>query len=548
MKRFFLFLTLFLSCALTNLSAQNYWTDEGNFCTDWYDSTTTSFMLSTAEELAGLAYLVNIDTLDFSGKTITLANDIDLSGHEWVAIGCDYEISKFSGVFDGNQHIIENMISSTQKTSNAYGLFGMILNAEIKNVGIAASCHICVAQNRVSGVVGQSYNSFITNCFNEGTIEGSWYVSGIASFRYKSTVIHCHNKGTIIGDGYVGGVTAVDYISPTIQCYNEGTVTAYHSVGGVSGWAGYEGNHLTDCYNIGNVQGHHSVGGILGSSTIYNVVSNCYNTGTIVGETDNVGGIVGMLIDIAEVVNCHNSGTVIGTNFIGGIVGWMISYSSINNCYNTGELSGNQYIGGIIGYSQALYGDAYINNCYNIGTVSGEEFLGGILSFDEGMIAVVNCNYLNTCVNEYNNFGNPLSQTEMQSQHFVDSLNFNANNHNLNVPDEINWHHWLIESGENDGFPIFGEQVGFKENESQNIDVLIFPNPTDDAVTLKFSEKSLLCESINIFDLSGKLVKSQSINSHDSKIFTKNLENGVYWLQIIFKNHSMTTKKLIIRH
>ena len=45
----------------------------------WYASSETSFTISTAEELAQLAMLVNNGN-DFAGKTVTLGDNIDLTG------------------------------------------------------------------------------------------------------------------------------------------------------------------------------------------------------------------------------------------------------------------------------------------------------------------------------------------------------------------------------------------------------------------------------------------------------------------------------------
>ena len=85
--------------------------------TDWYDANPNgaSFVIDTAEELAGLAKLVNEETDDFSGKTIVLDGDIDLAGKQWTPVGAsafDPEgTSKavFCGTFDGKENTITNM-------------------------------------------------------------------------------------------------------------------------------------------------------------------------------------------------------------------------------------------------------------------------------------------------------------------------------------------------------------------------------------------------------------------------------------------------------
>ena len=64
---------------------------DGSADTSWYTSApdASEYHISTAEQLAGLAQLVNTDpgTTNFAGKTFYLENDLDLSGHEWISIG-----------------------------------------------------------------------------------------------------------------------------------------------------------------------------------------------------------------------------------------------------------------------------------------------------------------------------------------------------------------------------------------------------------------------------------------------------------------------------
>mgnify|MGYP000459472738 FL=1 len=59
------------------------WGDKAD--TSWYTSApgASEYHISTAEQLAGLAQLVNTapGTTNFAGKTFYLDNDIDLSGH-----------------------------------------------------------------------------------------------------------------------------------------------------------------------------------------------------------------------------------------------------------------------------------------------------------------------------------------------------------------------------------------------------------------------------------------------------------------------------------
>ena len=71
----------------------------------WHNNCDNSFAISTRNELAGLAYLVNRGIDNFKGKTITLTNSIDLSpwntGKGWIPIGRT-SVRSFAGTFDGD--------------------------------------------------------------------------------------------------------------------------------------------------------------------------------------------------------------------------------------------------------------------------------------------------------------------------------------------------------------------------------------------------------------------------------------------------------------
>ena len=97
--------------------------------TSWWNAAQSSFTISTPEQLAGLARLVNQGITDFSGKTITLANNINLAGRKWELMAGYY----FQGVFDGAGHMISNMNLFSEL--HEIGLFGVIgANGTVKNV------------------------------------------------------------------------------------------------------------------------------------------------------------------------------------------------------------------------------------------------------------------------------------------------------------------------------------------------------------------------------------------------------------------------------
>lgn len=72
-----------------------------------------NYTVSTPEELVGLASLITEEN-DLKGKTVTLAADIDLGGHEFGGLAGVNDSGSlpygFAGVFDGGGHTISNFI------------------------------------------------------------------------------------------------------------------------------------------------------------------------------------------------------------------------------------------------------------------------------------------------------------------------------------------------------------------------------------------------------------------------------------------------------
>ena len=422
--------------------------------TDNADTTAETFTISTAEELAQLAFKVN-SGLSFTGKTIELTANIVLNSgtidasstdvKSWTAIGCSGSPTNklFSGTFDGKDHTISGIYINS---INAWqGLFGLS-NGTIKNVGIINS-YIKGAGN-TGGFVGQNIGGTVTNCYNEGTIIGTGNsTGGIVGWSVSNgTVSNCYNTGAVSGTNMAGGVVGENEGSTISNCHNTGAVGSSTNVGGVAG-INYGNNPvITNCYNTGAVIGNSDVGGVVGKNYGTNpTLSNSYNTGEVRG-TITVGGVVGNNgIASSTIENSHNEGTVNGTgtnvggvtgansgtvsksyntgavqgnsHWIGGVAGR--NYNTIENCYNTGTVKGTSltgnYIGGITGYSELLVKNSFntgaveglgsftggivgcnnssstIENCYNTGAVVGVIQTGGVVGYNQNII--INCYY-----------------------------------------------------------------------------------------------------------------------------------------------------------
>ena len=278
---------------------------DGTADTSWYDEEKTEFYLQTAEQLAGMAKLINDDMANFKDKTVYLENDLDLGGHEWISIGDGANTAggSFQGVFDGQSHVVYNLYSheglkseNKDNNNNLYrnGLFGAIYNATVQNLGIE-NADIVIPMNDTSTygkgiLVDWMTHSTIKNCYTTGSITGGSYI-----------------------EKYIGGLAGFLNGNNSIsQCYSTAAIT-----GNYDGeyYAEQEGGlEPMDCWD--------SLGGIVGASYTGQVtISDCWFGGEIVVNSIQapVGGIIGYGKGVS-MVNC-----LVATKEIGND-GWENTY------------------------------------------------------------------------------------------------------------------------------------------------------------------------------------------------------------------------------
>lgn len=104
-----------------------------------YDSK-NEFTINSVDELKTFAEMVN-NGKNFSGKKVTLNEDINLEGESWIPIGTSE--NAFAGTFNGNENKISNLTINDDDFEYA-GLFGVlktpgiIKNLTIENADITA--------------------------------------------------------------------------------------------------------------------------------------------------------------------------------------------------------------------------------------------------------------------------------------------------------------------------------------------------------------------------------------------------------------------------
>ncbi|MBP1543428.1 MAG: hypothetical protein J6A16_04970 [Oscillospiraceae bacterium] len=229
----------------------------------WYDEEVTEFTLYTAEQLAGLAQLVN-DGNSFNGRTVRLGCDIRLnsgsfneygaydgdksSANYWTPIG--RERSYFSGTFDGNGYTVSGLYISTAE--GHVGLFGYNTGT-ISNVNVVDGS--VRGGRRTAAVCGYNRMGVIEGCYSDCYVYATWWGGGICGVNSGTgRISRCANAGTVKADTNSGGICGMNKESQAVidNCFNSGAVYGFSAdAGGICGLI--DGGQIQSCVNVGAV-------------------------------------------------------------------------------------------------------------------------------------------------------------------------------------------------------------------------------------------------------------------------------------------------------
>ncbi|MBN2259850.1 MAG: InlB B-repeat-containing protein [Clostridiales bacterium] len=402
------------------------WTDVVNYDINLYNDFVSktsgdTINISTPQQLAAVAKAVNENIELFSGKSLILTDDIDLSGHEWEPIGSGVndDDTYFQGNFDGDDHTISNM-----SISGAYAVAGLFAGVMTNN--------------------DTERPLIIQNLTVDGTIDLTGeikVVGGIAGMAENVNFINC-NSGV-----------SISVVVPSE--FNEDSPAV--GVGGILG-AAVRAISISDCSNKANTR-----------------IS-------IESKMPIAGGIIGLAYSFNEdirIINSENHGTIIAKNTdansegtAGGIGGGLM-FVSVTNCYNSGDISteGNVRTGGIAGILLLMGLDIDssdgMKNCYSSGELSAdtEDLKGGILGsgYLESTENISNSSYLDTTAkyayyDMATNFpitvdGAAKSIEQMKTVEYLEELNNWVDDHSQ--VNGIVLKSWTQQNDVNSGYPIF---------------------------------------------------------------------------------------------
>ena len=340
MKKIF----LILAVALAPLFAQS---------TNWYTKNPNAdvFEISTAEELRGLAVLVNgVIPITFANKTVILKNDIDLEDVSWTPIGSN-STNSFRGIFDGQGYTISRLLVSGVQYA---GLFGYVTDGQIKEVNVVVSEIIGTIYS--GGLVGYMSGS-ITNSYATGDVYATdsypsssfysysgglvGYMSGSITNSYATGNVYATSYYSSYSGGLVGymnsnGIITSSYATGNVYATNSTSTSS--SVSFFGGLVGFMSGSITNSYAMGSVSptpavrdgpydlysGSFVYGGLVGSSN--GSITNSYAAGNV----------------YAKNLRCHSFSSSCSFTF-GGIFGrynYTESSKIVSVYYNSERISG----------------------------------------------------------------------------------------------------------------------------------------------------------------------------------------------------------------
>lgn len=163
----------------------------------------------------------------------TLTTDLDFDGIDFGGIGTEEQ--PFAGTFDGQKHIVSNLIIDLQEEQSVAGFFNTATaGATIRRFTIDNTCFI-TANHYVGAFVGHAFGNGTL------TLEELGNEADVMAWNQNAAgILGCNTSGELHID--------------IANCYNTGLITGERESGGISGWLG-NGAVVSNSYNMGEILG-----------------------------------------------------------------------------------------------------------------------------------------------------------------------------------------------------------------------------------------------------------------------------------------------------
>lgn len=299
----------------------NVW--DGSVDTSWYKSGKTSYNISTAAQLAGLAKLTNDGKHpeQFRGVTFNLTKDIKLNDtsdfskwydyapmNVWTPIGSHGGgaiggYKPFAGTFNGNGHTISGMYATT---AGYCGLFGYVSGGAILSLNLekCMSRRFDSSQDGIGSLIGECEGTYIARCKAEKCFTYTWNyptgggvpVGGLVGYAGKVdnsdlmviSALSIGMFGFIVNPLFFAGENTGFYktggtcITDCIVSDCEITTDGGHNTGALLGYAGTDwkkssgGAFIYNCLGVNNkINTSGEYGALCGGG--YGEMKNCYS-------------------------------------------------------------------------------------------------------------------------------------------------------------------------------------------------------------------------------------------------------------------------------
>ncbi len=249
------------------------------------------YTIKTATGLAWLAQQVNGGD-SFSGNTVELESDLDISDYYWTPIGTAHpNYYSFAGIFDGKGHKITGLYIGTSVespgTNGFEGLFSVIgSDGEINRLGVEAAA-IYAGAGEYGGILAAVNYGEITDCYTTGEIagaNGAAFIGGLVASNEEGLIANSFSTANASGNDYdtlppaAGGL-----VGRNTGSGDYGVIVNSFATGNVSVGSGSFGNTAY-------------AGGLVGVNENKGRIENCFAGGNITGgATAGIGGVVGFL-------------------------------------------------------------------------------------------------------------------------------------------------------------------------------------------------------------------------------------------------------------
>ena len=293
-----------------------------------------------------------------------LTADISLASSSypnWTPIGTcvanNYCPNSFSGVFDGNNHSISNLIIDISSESYGVGLFGSIAPAAILRNLILMNVNI----------------SSTSSGSNFGSLVGYGRGASILDVRAVNVTIGASGVGDVgglLGDGESSTVSSSSVVAHSIS--------GSDNVGGLLG-DGEFSTVSSSSVDAHSISGSNNVGGLLGDGEFSTVSSSSVDAHSISGSS-RVGGLLGDGERARVSSSSVDAHSISGSSFVGGLLGdgWSSTVSSSSVVAH--GISGSSRVGGLLGDGNS----AIVSSSSVVAhSISGSSDVGGLVGWGE---------------------------------------------------------------------------------------------------------------------------------------------------------------------